>query len=161
MLSTIDTAIQSVRHLSTELRPHMLDDLGLLPALESYLQDFVKWSGVSGQFISEVQQLDLDGEAATACFRIVQEALTNVARHAQATQVTVRVAPAGDCVHLSVSDNGRGLNAEDRAARGHFGLVGMHERARLLAADLEITSEPGLGTTVLLSLPRTPPPPAS
>jgi len=153
MNGSIDAAIQSMRRLATELRPMALDELGLVAALEGHFQDFIRRSGLVGEFVSSVEDLPLSDEAALACFRIFQEALTNVARHAQATRVVVTLEPQGQAVVLSVTDNGRGLRLEERAARGHLGLVGMRERADLLGAHLEFISAPGQGTTVVLRLP--------
>ena len=150
----LNTAIVSVRRLATELRPHLLDDLGLLAALEAHFEEVMKRSGLTGQFRCQVPELHITGEAATACYRIVQEALTNVIRHAEATQAIVSVEPDGDGILVCVTDNGRGMDLEAAVAQGHFGLVGMRERASLLLAPLEIRSAPGQGTTVLVRLPR-------
>jgi signal transduction histidine kinase len=154
---TIDTAVEAVRRLATELRPQILDDFGLVPALEAHFQDFLRRTGLTGRFECQFDKLDLTSEAATACYRIFQEALTNVARHAQASEVVVRLEPAGSDLLLGITDNGRGMALEDRAARGHFGLVGMQERANLLAAPLDIISAPGRGTTILVRIPTAPP----
>jgi signal transduction histidine kinase len=97
--------------------------------------------------------MPLTGEPATACFRIFQEALTNVARHARATRVTASVEPFQDGLLLRVTDNGVGMRLQDGVARGHLGLVGMRERAELLSARLDIVTAPGEGTTMLLRLP--------
>jgi len=153
MAQSIEAAINLVRRLATELRPQTLDDWGLVAALEAHFDDFIKRSGLTGEFKSEVEELALPGDAAIACFRIFQEALTNVARHAQATHVTASLALQDDMAVLRVTDNGRGLRPEDRQAHGHLGLAGMRERASLLAASLEVSSAPGQGTTVLLRLP--------
>jgi signal transduction histidine kinase len=153
VVTMVDSTIVSMRRLATELRPHLLDDFGLLPAMESYFQDFVRRLGIDGQFTSEVSQLELTGEAATACFRIFQESLTNIARHAQASQVTARVERTSGAVELRVTDNGRGMRPEDRAARGHLGLTGMQERASMIGAAIELTGAPGKGTTVLIRMP--------
>jgi PAS domain S-box-containing protein len=152
----IEGTINSVRRLSTELRPQILDDLGLVPALEAYFQDFLKRSGLTGDLICAMPEERLQGEAATACFRIVQEALTNVLRHAQASRVTVRLEPAGAGVRLEITDDGRGMRPEDRAAPGHLGLVGIQERADMLAAELDIISAPGDGTTIRVLIPLAP-----
>ena len=86
VVTLVDRTVVSMRRLATELRPHLLDDFGLLPAMESYFQDFIRRLGIAGQFTSEVSQLELTGEAATAYFRIFQESLTNIARHAEASE---------------------------------------------------------------------------
>jgi len=149
----IDGTIQAVRRLSSELHPPLLNDLGLLPALEAHFQEFVARAGLEGQFAAEVESMPLTGQPATACFRIFQEALTNVARHAQATRVTASVEPLEGGVLLRVTDNGIGMRLEDGVARGHLGLMGMRERAELLSAKLDIVTAPGQGTTVLVRIP--------
>jgi PAS domain S-box-containing protein len=153
---SIEAAIHSVRRLATELRPQILDELGLVPALEAHFQEFLKRSGLTGELVCTVEDDVLNAEAATACFRIFQEALTNVARHANATHVSVHLEPDGDSVLLRVVDNGRGMRAEERQAPGHLGLIGIQERASVLAAHVEISSTPGAGTTVLLRMPLGP-----
>jgi two-component system, NarL family, sensor histidine kinase UhpB len=139
--------------LATELRPHALDDLGLLPALESYYREFLRRAGLAGNFRCQDDVPNLTGERATACFRIFQEALTNVARHAQGTRVDVSLANQGGAFVLRVSDDGRGMSPDERTSSGHLGLVGMQERAHLLGAELNLTSAPGQGTTVTVSIP--------
>jgi signal transduction histidine kinase len=153
VLTMVDSSIVSMRRLATELRPHLLDDFGLLPAMESYFQEFVRRLGIAGEFTSDVNELELKGESATAYFRIFQESLTNIARHAEASQVTARLERSAKAVTLRVTDNGRGIRPEDQAARGHLGLTGMQERASMIGAALELSSTPGQGTTVLLRMP--------
>lgn len=159
--ATIDTAMLAVRRLATDLRPQALDDLGLLPALEAHFGEFLTRTGLSGTFTCEPDHLDLTSETATACFRIFQEALTNIARHARASAVAVRIEEVNGDLMLSVSDNGIGLTPSEQAAHGHWGLVGMRERAHLLGASLEVLTAPGAGTTVRLSFPPVLPPVAS
>ena len=156
VVAMVDTSIVSMRRLATELRPHLLDDFGLLPAMESYFQEFIRRLDIAGEFTSQVNELELTGESATAYFRIFQESLTNIARHAEASQVTARLERSAEAVTLRVTDNGRGMRPEDRAARGHLGLTGMQERASMIGAALELISTPGSGTTVLLRMPFEP-----
>ena len=152
--NSIESAIHSVRRLATALRPLLLDDFGLVAALDAHFHEFIKRSGLSGEFVSEIDEFSLSGEADIACVRIFQEALTNVARHAQATRVSARLELDGDTAVLRVTDNGRGMRQDERHAPGHLGLVGMQERAGLLGAPLEIISAPGQGTTVLVRLTK-------
>jgi signal transduction histidine kinase len=142
-----------VRRIAHELRPAVLDDFGLLAALEWQLSEFQKRSGLTTEWRCAIDDLPLSNEAAIACFRIVQEALTNVARHAQASRVTVTLERDGEHVLLQVTDDGRGLPADRASTTSHLGLVGMRERADLLAAKLDIASAPGQGTTVTLRVP--------
>src|SRR5581483_8956728 len=107
MSSLIDTTVQAVREIATELRPRMLDDLGLIPAIEWQAQGFQKRTGIQCGFSSE--DISLDQERSTAIFRILQEILTNVARHAKATRVSIRLSEENDNIVLEVEDNGRGI----------------------------------------------------
>jgi PAS domain S-box-containing protein len=149
----IDSSAHLVRRIAHELRPAVLDDFGLLAALEWQLSEFQKRSGLTTEWRCAIDDLPLSNEAAIACFRIVQEALTNVARHAQASRVTVTLERDGEHVLLQVTDDGRGLPADRASTTSHLGLVGMRERADLLAAKLDIASAPGQGTTVTLRVP--------
>jgi signal transduction histidine kinase len=152
--SILDQLLDKVRGLSFDLRPAVLDQLGLLPALlalfERYTQqtgvlvDF-KHKGVEGRFAAEVE---------TTAYRIVQEALTNVARHAGVGGVTVRVWVGADMLSVQIEDRGRGFEAQVVQAKpGSGGLAGMHERVRLLNGRLIIESEPGAGTRITAELP--------
>jgi PAS domain S-box-containing protein len=142
---------RDVDHLVWQLRPTALDDLGLRAALASYVQDWSARVGIPAELhMSGLLDERLPRDAETTLYRIAQEALTNVARHSRATRVDVMLERQGDVVLLTVEDNGVGLRA------GGFGLLGMHERAALVGATLQIESTAGGGTTVLLRLPTTP-----
>ena len=130
----------------------VLDDLGLIDALEWYIADFEKRTGIACVF-KHRQVPEIDGIGATAAYRIVQEALTNVTRHAAATQVRVSLEPKQGMVTLAVADNGRGFDLKEIAAAECLGLAGMRERAGLLGGSLEIRSRPGKGTKVFFRLP--------
>jgi signal transduction histidine kinase len=137
----------------SELRPELLDQLGLVAALEWEAERFQKRSGLKCQFTSELGEFQFDPKKSIALFRIFQEAVTNVARHAQATTVEVSVRREKNDVLLEIKDNGIGIepNAEHKARS--FGLVGMRERAVLLGGTLEITGIKGRGTTILVRMP--------
>jgi len=152
MCGLIDNTIDEVRGLATRLRPGVLDDLGLIDALEWYIADFGKRTGIACTF-KHRQVPNIDGIGATAAYRIVQEALTNVTRHAAATQVKVSLETKKGMVTLAVADNGRGFDLQEIAASECLGLVGMRERAGLLGGSLEIRSRPGKGTKVCFKLP--------
>jgi signal transduction histidine kinase len=152
MCGLIDHTIDEVRGLATRLRPGVLDDLGLIDALEWYIADFEKRTGIACIF-KHRQVPTIDGIGATAAYRIVQEALTNVTRHAAATQVKVSLEPKQGMVTLAVADNGRGFDLKEIAAAECLGLAGMRERAGLLGGSLEIRSRPGKGTKVCFRLP--------
>lgn len=151
ILGHIDEAIQSVRDICTELRPGILDDLGLAAALEWQLKQFEEMTGIRCSFFSSGDG-ELDREANIALFRITQEALTNIARHAEATAVEVRLVREGDELVLEVGDNGRGLRGEAGEA-GSLGLLGMKERAHALGGAFFVASEAGGGTRLTVRVP--------
>jgi PAS domain S-box-containing protein len=152
MCRLIDNTIDEVRSLATRLRPGVLDDLGLIDALEWYITDFEKRTGIACIF-KHRNVPEVDGIAATAAYRIAQEALTNVTRHAAATQVKVSLQNADGLLTLAVVDNGRGFHFNEISAPECLGLAGMRERAGLLGGSLEIKSRPGKGTKVFFRLP--------
>jgi PAS domain S-box-containing protein len=152
MCQLIDHTIDEVRSLATRLRPGVLDDLGLLDALDWYIADFEKRTGITCIF-KHRNVPEVDGIGATAAYRIAQEALTNVTRHAAATEVKVSLQLQKGALTLAVVDNGRGFNLKEIAATECLGLAGMRERASLLGGSLEIRSRPGRGTRVCFTLP--------
>lgn len=152
MKQLIDTTVRSVRRIAADLRPVMLDNLGLAPTLEWLTQDFEKRSGIVVELTMPDEDLGASGDAATAVFRIVQEALTNVARHAQASRVRVDILRKAGNVCVSVADNGKGFN-EDGARTRSFGVLGMRERAYVLGGSFAIDSTPGKGTRVTATIP--------
>jgi PAS domain S-box-containing protein len=156
-VQTIDQAIDEVRRLSLELRPAALDDLGLVPALRGYLDRTARRSNLPSHFVVEPPDIHLPPELETVCFRIAQEALTNVIRHAEAHLVEVEIRREGDTLLLVVRDDGRGFDL-GRSMEASFhgeslGLVGMRERALLARGNLEIIARPGKGTEVKVTLP--------
>jgi signal transduction histidine kinase len=154
VLKLIDGAIQSVRRISTELRPGILDDLGLVAAVEWTAEEFEARTGIECYVSLPEADLEMDGEHATALFRILQEALTNVARHAKATQVIVRLSEEEGDLSLEVRDNGRGIPEEQFASGRSLGILGMRERALLLGGGVTINSAPGTGTSVRVRIPE-------
>jgi signal transduction histidine kinase len=154
MSDLVDTTIQDVRRIATELRPGMLDDLGLVPAMEWQLQEFQKRSGIRCRFTSDLEEVALDAEETTVLFRILQETLTNVARHASATRVEVSLDEEQGYVRLRVRDDGRGITAGEVEGSRSFGLLGMRERVLLRSGDFSIHGTPDQGTTVVIKLPR-------
>jgi signal transduction histidine kinase len=151
-----DNMISSLRRIASELRPGTLDDLGLTAALEWQAQEFQSRTGIQCKVILPHEPLTLDPERSTAIFRIFQESLTNVARHAQATRVVARLEAKADSLILEVRDNGKGFNAQEPRARRSLGLVGMQERALLLNGELNVEGVPGAGTTMTLRIPWPP-----
>jgi two-component system, NarL family, sensor histidine kinase UhpB len=152
MSAEVDTTIAEVQRLAAELRPGVLDDLGLVAAIEWQCQDFERRSGIRCFCEASFDEIRISPSRATAAFRICQEALTNVARHAKATFVRVLVKESGDDVLIEIQDNGQGIPPEKLNDAGSLGLLGMKERSMAMGGWLEIAGWPGKGTTVTLRL---------
>jgi PAS domain S-box-containing protein len=152
MRQQLDTAIASVRRIATELRPPILDDLGFGEAVSWHVAEFARRSGLKCTLDLQAQTHVADDVVATALFRIVQESLTNVVRHAEATSVHVKLVNAGKLLVLSVTDDGAGFAPDARAGKG-IGLVSIRERAMSLGGHLDVRGAPGAGTTITVSLP--------
>lgn len=149
----IDGAVEAVRTIATALRPAPLDHLGLAAAIEWQSRQFQALSGIRVSVDVSLQDPGLDPNLATAVFRIFQEALTNVARHANATRVDVRLSGEDGALRLDVSDDGRGIRDAERDAIGSLGLLGMRERARTFRGELDVAPRRDGGTAVTLRLP--------
>ena len=149
----IDETIQTVRRISTELRPGILDQLGLVAALEWQANEFQTRSGIQCAVKSSLDGAILDEDLNTAFFRIFQETLTNVLRHAGATRVNVHLREDGENLILEVKDNGRGITPAEIANTKSIGLLGMRERAALLGGKVSLTGARRKGTTVTVSIP--------
>lgn len=156
MTSLITDSINSVRKIATELRPPFLDDLGLSAAIEWQAERFAEQSGIRCDYLPPASELQLDLERTTALFRICQEALTNVIRHAHASHVHIALTIANDTVVLSVHDNGRGIALEEVEAMKSLGILGMRERAAIFGGTVEITGRQGRGSTVTAHIPLPP-----
>jgi PAS domain S-box-containing protein len=155
MHAVIDGTVAATRRISADLRPLMLDDLGLGAAAEWLVQNFTARTRIQCSLAIE-GDVELPDPYATAVFRVLQESLTNVSRHAQATQVDVVIERVDGEVRLNVRDNGRGFDQADARKPNSFGLLGLRERATLLGGDVRIDSAPGRGTAVDMRLPLTP-----
>lgn len=153
MDNLILTAINSLRRIASDLRPRALDEGGLYFALLTLTKEFSARHQISCDFNAEEQQLSLDDEHSTAIFRVIQESLTNVARHALATEVVIRFERSSENLEFSIEDNGRGFSNEDLKKNRSFGLVGIRERIKALRGEFEISSQPGCGTTLKFKLP--------
>jgi signal transduction histidine kinase len=152
MGEVLEQAFEATRALVGELRPRILDDLGLGPAVEWYVARFQGRPGIRCALTIDPPEVSASPELATAVFRILQESLTNVARHSGASAVRIRLARGGDAIELEVADDGRGFDPD--ATRTGYGLLGMRERAQALGGSLEIRSAPGAGSRVRLRLPE-------
>jgi signal transduction histidine kinase len=161
-LAVIDELIARVRRMSGDLRPPLLDDVGLVPAVRAYLETQSALSGVamsletSGALANDAAPR-LGAEVEITCFRIVQEAITNAIRHADARDLRVRLERRDDRLALRIHDDGRGFDVDVRlegaAASGHLGVVGMRERVRAHGGGFRLVSRPGAGTTIEVELP--------
>jgi PAS domain S-box-containing protein len=159
-LDIVDVAVQQVRGLALELRPSMLDDLGLAAALRWLVSRQAERAGLVAHFVVQSSGVELPTELATACYRVAQEALTNVVRHARARRVWLELQEGEEEVRLVIRDDGVGFDpkeARQRAARGEsLGLLGIQERVELLGGRVTIESEPGHGTTIRVWFPVEP-----
>jgi len=153
MIKRIDETIQSVKRICTELRPAILDHFGLSAAIEWHAGEFERLTGVKSDISFEPKEIILDEDLSTAVFRILQEALTNVARHAEATAVKVNLKLKDGNIILEVEDNGKGITERQISNRKSFGLLGIKERANFLKGDVKINSLKNKGTTVTVSIP--------
>lgn len=153
MRRLIDATVASVRRIAADLRPVMLDDLGLIPAIEWLANDFTNRYGIDVERDIETGDARFSPAGATALFRIVQEALTNVARHADATLVTLGLRANDRTFVLSIADNGQGAHRTDEPAAKSFGLLGVRERAHMLGGAVEIHTAHGKGFVLTVTIP--------
>jgi PAS domain S-box-containing protein len=152
MLAMLDRSVAATRRIAADLRPLLLDDLGLVPAIEWLAQNFTQRNGVPCELVMD-EELDLAEPHATAVFRIVQESLANVAKHAGASRVSVQLSRVAGELLLCVRDDGRGFTPEAPRKPSSLGLVGLRERVQLLKGKLWVASEAGHGTTVEVRIP--------
>ncbi len=152
-MAFIDQTVESVQRITSKLRPGILDDLGLVPAIEWQAKDFEERTGVICELSMPTSSVKLDQEKATAIFRIFQETLTNVARHANATKIQIRFQVKDNKYVLRITDNGKGITEKEISDYNSLGLLGMKERALLLNGEFIITGVPAKGTTVYVNIP--------
>ncbi|HJV73763.1 MAG TPA: histidine kinase [Noviherbaspirillum sp.] len=148
----VDRTIEAVHRITLDLRPSILD-FGIVAAIDWQAREFEKQLGIPCEFISSHKEVNLHPDQATALFRIFQEALTNIGKHANATRVSIRLARTKGSVSLEISDNGCGIAPTDRLKPKSFGIRGMAERASALGGELSIFSAPGGGTAISLKIP--------
>jgi signal transduction histidine kinase len=149
----INNAILTVRKISTELRPGLLDAVGLTAAIEWQAKEFEKRTGIKCELNLPQSNVVLDQNRSVAVFRVFQEILTNVTRHAQASKVSVVLEEQGTYLFLEARDNGRGIKASEFSNPKSLGLLGMRERALLLGGEFNIRGVRGKGTTVTIRIP--------
>jgi PAS domain S-box-containing protein len=149
----VDATVESVQAIARDLRPPILDDVGIAAAIEWQAKEFERHTGISCRVRLSRDDIELDADRSIALFRLVQEALTNVARHAYATRVTIALTEMGDTLLIVVRDNGRGMARNVELRTGALGLLGMRERIHLCGGRLRIRSRPGKGTVVRAQIP--------
>ena len=149
----IDIILTTVKRISSDLRPGLLDDFGLVPAIEWQAAEFTKRTGTKCLLSLPDEEIKIDQEHSTAIFRILQEALTNVTRHARATEVRISVSKTDREIRLTVKDNGIGIKEKDISSSSSLGLIGIRERAQFFKGKVNIRSERDKGTTLKVSIP--------
>lgn len=157
MNTLVDDAIKISRRLTSELRPGLLDDLGLIPAMEWYVGEYMHRSDIACHFKSPENEPVLESSLKTTVYRIFQEALTNIARHACASEAKISLSFDNDILKLEVQDNGRGITSKELDNNQSLGLLGIQERARQKGGYVEISGKSGCGTTVVACFPLSQP----
>jgi PAS domain S-box-containing protein len=153
LITLSGSALHAIRRIASELRPSVLDDLGLLAAIEWQSDQFQSRTGITCHCDCGLEDIDLSEAQSTAVFRILQEALTNVLRHAQATRVRISAARKGDYFVLSISDNGKGISESEKSGNQSLGILGMRERAHLIESEITISGVAEKGTTIRVRVP--------
>jgi two-component system sensor kinase len=153
MIGVVDRTHDVVEHVIRELRPQILDDLGLVPAIEWLAREFEERAGVPVDIECGPRPIRPTPDQATALFRIAQEALTNVARHAEAGLVRIRIRSGFSCLRLEIRDDGKGFEPGARSGKESHGLMGISERVRFVGGRLRVRSSPGNGTAISVLVP--------
>jgi PAS domain S-box-containing protein len=153
MIAHVDNTIDRVRRISSELRPAILDDLGLIAAIEWQVSEFQKRTRIRTEVVFNADGLNFPMEASVAVFRVVQEALTNIMRHAKASKVRVQLDRISNTLRIAITDNGRGITPAEKTDLKSLGIVGMRERISRLGGEFNIFSEPGKGTRLDIIIP--------
>src|SRR5260221_1190691 len=153
LIDMLDGTVKTVRRISSELRPSLLDDMGLVAAMEWQLNEFEQRSGIKTSLSVPGVERQLPDSIRTGLFRIFQESLTNVVKHAHANHVRVNLQHTGDKIILSIEDDGKGYDKKKATGKRTLGILGMRERTLMMGGEYEINSSPGKGTTVLVAIP--------
>jgi PAS domain S-box-containing protein len=153
MLKLVDESVKLIRKISTRLRPGILDDFGLLAAMEWQAREFDHRTGIRCSMSSNTKDIHLDKNASSSIFRVFQEALTNIARHSEATKVDVRLRQGRNKLVMEIQDNGRGLRDDEVQPHKSLGILGMRERVQLMEGTFTIQGAPGKGTKIRVSVP--------
>ena len=152
----VEKSVSIIHEFARELRPAVLDDLGLIPALHSYMKDFTERTGVRTHLTAFAAVEELDTARRTVFFRVAQEALSNIARHAKASRVELNIQKMPDCICMKIEDDGRAFDVErvmSRAGTKRLGLLGMRERMVMVGGTFDVVSVPGKGTTITAQIP--------
>lgn len=152
----VERSVNIVHQFARELRPAILDDLGLIPALHSYLKNFTKETGVQSPLVAADGVEEVDGARRTVLFRVAQEALTNVARHAQARTVQIIIEKLSQSIRMRIRDDGKSFRVEPESrdwGQKHLGLLGMRERLEMVGGKFDVVSSAGRGTTIVAQIP--------
>jgi|GEM_PF-2793736 len=152
-LNVIDNQIESVRNISRELRPEVLDHFGLVSAIEWQLNEFQNKSGIEGTLTSFTETIDLESNRSIAVYRIIQEALTNIIRHSEATKVAITIKQGSTDIIIEIADNGKGISEEEITNIKSIGIIGMKERALIFHGEVNISGCVGEGTIVRIRVP--------
>ncbi len=152
-LTLLDTTIMTVRRIASELRPGILDDLGLVPAIEWQAEEFQKRFSIPTRFVTDVGKTSFPAGISIGLFRICQESLTNIVRHANASKIEIALNQEAENLLLSIDDNGKGFQIEKPGDRKTLGILGMKERALMMGGEFKIESRRGGGTSVLVTVP--------
>jgi signal transduction histidine kinase len=153
MEKQIDGGVNTVRKICSDLRPHVLERLGLSAGIEWFMKSFMKRSGIQCLLTIADEVPDPGKDLSLVLFRVLQEAMTNVARHADATRVNVSLARSGDVLVLKIKDNGKGISKEATTDPGSFGIVGIRERIRFWGGRSSFKGSPRSGTSITIRLP--------
>jgi signal transduction histidine kinase len=149
----IDASVESVQKISSKLRPGILDELGLIAAIEWQAEEFEKLTNIKCSLVLPKEELKLEKNKSTAIFRIFQEALTNIARHSQATKIGISLLNHQSNIYLEIMDNGNGISPEQIKDFKSLGIHGMEERAMVFGGQVYIEGIPGKGTIVKVEIP--------
>lgn len=153
MKSQVDLIIGYIREIATQLRPKLLDDFGFIEAIEWLVSDFRERTAIRCRLRSNLSHVSIDRKASTIIYRIIQESLTNIMRHSQASSVTIDIKASAGRLLLSVKDNGIGIRKDELDSGRSLGILGIRERVAILKGTMEIEGAPGKGTTVRISIP--------
>lgn len=152
IMEKVDALIQALREIATTLRPGTLDTLGLIPSIEWQIKEFEKHSGIKCSIVINVEVEKFEGNVSICFFRICQEVLTNISKHAEAKNVQVNIFQNQEELSMTISDDGKGISVEKIDHPFSMGILGMKERAKIISADFSVTSDIGVGTVVELRL---------